>query len=347
MSAYCSKSCQVAHYKAGHKRVCKLIPGNSSGNATLNQVDAARKELESAMDQVTRMKIEADRAREGFNRVAGVSPSQPSPSPQTSAPDYSQKSYWNDAYKQNVRYNENGDDTYDWYNNYKQTATVFSEIFGKDTGTVVDIGCGNSTLLQSLLTNRIIENGIGVDLSDVLISSLNSKLIQTLQQPPPPIKFICSDVTVPWSDAPFLVEDNSLSGCIDKGTLDAILSHGGGSNKADNVTAMDSAKSMIQNALLALKPQSHLLIFSNLPQSLALPFFAESTPHVEAIASFEPNSRKPVKIGFFVKAAMKAQTVTIYKLTSDEKENSEKSIEQKMKVSFVPSPLASTLYAQF
>ena len=137
---------------------------------------------------------------------------------------------------------------------------------------------------------------------------------------------------------------------IDKGTLDAVLSLGGSSGNRSTasaatagnddvgdddgtsspIEAMNRAKMMVSNSLLALKTGHHMIIFSNLPPEMALPFFSECTTEVEAISSFEPNGRKKVKLGEFVKAAREKKTVTVYKLTATAAANGDQNRAQKL-----------------
>jgi len=324
---YCSRQCQLQHYKAGHKKICKLAVGIKKGGNG-GEVEEARRELEEAMAEVKKWKDVVAAGGAGGSIVDDykMSSSASSSSVKSSLPDYGSAQYWNNAYTENKKYTTDKKSTYEWYGDWERTLALWKDVFGDcSEGRGVDLGCGNSMLLGQIVGNGVWKAGIGLDISPVVTDRMNSN------NRAPNVRYMSCDCTsVPWSSFETVkIEDNSLDGVIDKGTLDAVLSLGGGRD-GNAVEAMEKSKRMIRNALLALKPQKHMVIFSNLPQNMALPFFSEMTPHVEAIGSFEPESRRNIRLGEFVKAAEQAKTVTIYKITSDEKVNSKMTQEQKL-----------------
>lgn len=133
--------------------------------------------------------------------------------------------------------------TYDWYfNSYNRLHPLFSSVFKTPSPnpTVLDVGCGNSTLLSSLVSNSVAERGIGIDISKSVIAQCSQNL-----EPNTPLKFVAHDLTSPVPDD--VIKTSSLSFAVDKGTLDAILS--GGTDADKSTAAINDAAFVILNVL--------------------------------------------------------------------------------------------------
>ncbi|GMH71922.1 hypothetical protein TL16_g05780 [Triparma laevis f. inornata] len=250
-------------------------------------------------------------------------------------PEYGSKSYWEDAYKTNTRYNTSSSSTYEWYwNSYTRMLPLFRSIFSRLDLEIplklMDCGCGNSTLLADLLKDNVITQGYGLDISSEVIELMSHHESEE-------VKYHYHDLTSPVP--PQFVKSHTLEGAIDKGTIDAILS--GGHDETSYKMAVNAATAVILNVFDTLKVGGKLLIFSNLPPKMALDFFNSVVDDVVCVAAYDPNVEAEVKLGTGLKedaptttidtpiGKIKSSTnVHVYKLTKVKKTSTHKTLQQ-------------------
>lgn len=123
-------------------------------------------------------------------------------------PEYGSKSYWEDAYKTNTRYNTSSSSTYEWYwNSYTRMLPLFRSIFSRLDLEIplklMDCGCGNSTLLADLLKDNVITQGYGLDISSEVIELMSHHESEE-------VKYHYHDLTSPVP--PQFVKSHTLEG---------------------------------------------------------------------------------------------------------------------------------------
>lgn len=119
--------------------------------------------------------------------------------------EYDSLQYWNKRYTEQ--------ESYDWFKGWSSMHEEICGLLPEKTNAIVNIGCGNSTLSSELYVLGY-RNVINVDYSPVVIEAM---ALRHAQQPES--RWIVGDM-FHLSD---VIDMSSAHCCIDKGTLDAVL----------------------------------------------------------------------------------------------------------------------------
>ena len=278
LTTYCSKPCQLASWKS-HKKTCR--PPAALAAAELNTMMAsvgiadAQMELAKAREAVDKLRREAAQRQQELEDLS-KSPQSSTKSTKsrdaTSAPQYGSQKYWELSYASpSVYTGTTGAASYEWYmSSLPRFQPLLAALLPHNSSTapttVLDIGCGNSTLLSYLLSCGIITTGIGMDYSPSVIKTL------TANNTAAALQYHHHDLTSPIPAA--IIPPESIHCAVDKGTLDAILS--AGTTPESSLAATRTATTAFLNVLTVLLPAAPLVVITNLPPGMALQFFEKS-----------------------------------------------------------------------
>ncbi|EFJ14679.1 hypothetical protein SELMODRAFT_234474 [Selaginella moellendorffii] len=119
--------------------------------------------------------------------------------------EYDDIQYWD------KRYLDEGDDTFDWYQRFKELKPLLCRYIKKDS-RILMAGCGNAVLSEEMVLNGFKEI-VNIDFSSVVI-----KKMQQRHGHIPQLTYVTMDVR---NMAVF--GDNSFDAVIDKGLMDSML----------------------------------------------------------------------------------------------------------------------------
>ncbi|EFJ26341.1 hypothetical protein SELMODRAFT_97591 [Selaginella moellendorffii] len=119
--------------------------------------------------------------------------------------EYDDIQYWD------KRYLDEGDDTFDWYQRFKELKPLLCRYIKKDS-RILMAGCGNAVLSEEMVLNGFKEI-VNIDFSSVVI-----KKMQQRHRHIPQLTYVTMDVR---NMAVF--GDNSFDAVIDKGLMDSML----------------------------------------------------------------------------------------------------------------------------
>jgi len=111
-----------------------------------------------------------------------------------------------------TEYNREADDaSFDWFKTYEEIKHLINRFVPSKTSRIVMLGCGNSTLSRDLYDDgyKRVDN---IDYSDVVIEKM-----KRVNEEKTEMTWVVGDIR----DLPF--ENESVDVCIDKGTMDALL----------------------------------------------------------------------------------------------------------------------------
>ncbi|GAA5827570.1 hypothetical protein JCM5353_001620 [Sporobolomyces roseus] len=119
---------------------------------------------------------------------------------------YGTKEYWDERYTK-----EADDASFDWFKTYEEIKHLINRFVPSKTSRIVMLGCGNSTLSRDLYDDgyKRVDN---IDYSDVVIEKM-----KRVNEERTEMTWVVGDIR----DLPF--ENESVDVCIDKGTMDALL----------------------------------------------------------------------------------------------------------------------------
>lgn len=144
------------------------------------------------------------------------------------APKYDDIDYWNTRY-------EREPEPFDWYQKWSRLKPIVLPIIESIHPKVaLDLGCGNSTLANDLLSDGF-ERVVGYDASSVVISQNTERYKDESR-----LQWICGDASKMEK-----VESNTFDVVFDKGTMDSLMTSG---SSARNV------KNMLSEVSRILKP---------------------------------------------------------------------------------------------
>ncbi|KAK4048555.1 hypothetical protein OIV83_004723 [Microbotryomycetes sp. JL201] len=155
---------------------------------------------------------------------------------------YGTQEYWDERYSK-----EAPDATFDWFKTYEQGVKPLINQFIVDRGSrILMLGCGNSALSQDMYADgyKHIEN---IDYSPIVIDKMKHQHADK-----PEMSWIVGDVR----RLPF--EDQSMDVCIDKGTMDAMMTSGGDPwNPPDEI--VQDCKAEVDEVVRVLKPSGKFI----------------------------------------------------------------------------------------
>jgi ubiquinone/menaquinone biosynthesis C-methylase UbiE len=121
-------------------------------------------------------------------------------------PNYGDKSYWEERYKSS----ENT--TFDWLENYSTLKDIISSLkINKETGQVLNLGCGNSEFAENMYCDGY-KNIKNIDISHNVIKSMSER-----NKGMEGLTYEVMDVRE------LKYDDNSFDLAVDKSTIDALL----------------------------------------------------------------------------------------------------------------------------
>ncbi|GAA5926202.1 hypothetical protein JCM1841_001154 [Sporobolomyces salmonicolor] len=154
---------------------------------------------------------------------------------------YGTRQYWDERYAK-----EADDASFDWFKTYADIKNLINRFVPNKDARIVMLGCGNSTLSRDLYDDgyKRVEN---IDYSEVVIEKMARVNAERSE-----MTWIVGDVR----NLPF--EDGSIDVCIDKGTMDAMMtSKGDVWNPAPEVVA--NVKGEVDEVVRVLKPDGVFL----------------------------------------------------------------------------------------
>mmetsp|Transcript_13162 Transcript_13162/g.33726 ORF Transcript_13162/g.33726 Transcript_13162/m.33726 type:complete len:284 (+) Transcript_13162:78-929(+) len=169
---------------------------------------------------------------------------------------YGSDEYWIDRYATN---SPDNDETNEWLLSAAQLGPLLSRSLPKNA-TVVDVGCGNSTLVFDLLRDTLVGDGcraVGVDIAPGAIAALAQEQRERVRRGEKSARraeLLVADLTSPSSKRWIDACHGGLDACIDKSTTDGML--------CDIKCGADRVRAMYEVIGRELKPKALVVVVS-------------------------------------------------------------------------------------
>jgi len=133
------------------------------------------------------------------------------------SPEYGEKKYWEDRYK------DQKESTFDWLEDYETLKPIFKELNLDKTNKIINLGCGNAEFSENMYDDGY-QNIVNIDISENVITTMKERSKERL------------NMTYEVMDVRKLqFNENEFDVAIDKSTMDAVLC---GDNSFFNVAVM-------------------------------------------------------------------------------------------------------------